>query len=242
MSGESPLNMMRPPEPRLRRPGACRRRRGSRPILAAGGAVIVLAAGWVGLWYYRRLGRRPHARRLGGARSRRRPRLFLRLAVHRRVPAPHRGPLRRRRGHRSKACRRHLPSSGEGIDLHGRRSGPDPAGRRRRRPLTLADLGQPPSFTADWSRARLTVRGVPPKPDSVAVAVDAAHSTGSATQPATIFTAERADLQGHHRVRHGADHPVIEVTLCILTAATAPTLHPLLAEPVEADSTSSCAA
>ena len=39
-------------------------------------------------------------------------------------------------------------------------------------PLTLAELGQPPSFVADWARARLSVRGRPPDPEGVSVLLD----------------------------------------------------------------------
>jgi hypothetical protein len=103
-------------------------------------------------------------------------------------------------------------------------------------PLVLAELGRPPSLVADWARARLVVRGVPPNPEAVAVQLDESHldRAGAAGSNETIFKAKHADLQGRITAGSPSDHPVIEVILH-LTGAMAPTLHPLLAEPIEAE-------
>jgi hypothetical protein len=102
--------------------------------------------------------------------------------------------------------------------------------------LVLAELGRPPSLVADWARARLVVRGVPPNPEAVAVQLDESHldRAGAAGSNETIFKAKHADLQGRITAGSPSDHPVIEVILH-LTGAMAPTLHPLLAEPIEAE-------
>ena len=108
-------------------------------------------------------------------------------------------------------------------------------------PLTLAEFGQPPSFVADWARARLSVRGRPPNPEGVSVLfdeprLDRVGGGGGAGggNGEIIFKARQADLQGRIAAGSPQDHPVIEVTLR-LAAATAPTLHPLFAEPIEVE-------
>ena len=105
-------------------------------------------------------------------------------------------------------------------------------------PLTLAELGQPPSFAADWAHARLSVSGRPPNPERVSVSLEAPHlgRVGAAAggNGEMLFAAKLADFEG--RIAAGApnDHPVIEATLK-LTGATAPTLHPLTAAPIDVD-------
>jgi hypothetical protein len=101
-------------------------------------------------------------------------------------------------------------------------------------PITVADPSQAPSWTADWASARLAVLGLPPDPDAVSIRLDAAHVDRAVAGASTIFRVKIADLQG--RVIGGSphDHPVIEITLH-LVGATAPTLHPVLAEPIEGE-------
>jgi hypothetical protein len=108
-------------------------------------------------------------------------------------------------------------------------------------PLTVTESGGPTVFLADWTRARLGLRGVPPDPEGVSVTLDGPHldrvdAAGNAGE--ALFKAKSAELQG--RIVGGSAHnrPVIEVVLR-LSAATAPTLHPLLAVPlnVELDAT-----
>ena len=105
-------------------------------------------------------------------------------------------------------------------------------------PLTLAELGRPPSFSADWTRARVSVRGVPPDPQSVSVELVGPHldRVGGAVGNggATIVQAKRADLQGRVVAGSARNHPVVEVTFH-LAAALAPGLHPLLAAPVDVE-------
>jgi hypothetical protein len=102
-------------------------------------------------------------------------------------------------------------------------------------PLSLAEAGQPPMFAANWRRAQLGVTGVPPYPETVFADLDGPHLDHiGAGGNATWFQAKRADLHG--RVFSGSPsyRPVIETTLHLI-AATAPTLHPLLASAVDFD-------
>jgi hypothetical protein len=101
-------------------------------------------------------------------------------------------------------------------------------------PLTLADFGQPPHLAADWMRARVVVRGVPPDPEAVSIDLEAPHVDRIGGRGDAMFKAKRADLQTRIAAGSPRDHPVIEVTLH-LSGATAPTFHPLLAEPIEAE-------
>jgi hypothetical protein len=98
-------------------------------------------------------------------------------------------------------------------------------------PLTAAELGQPPSLSADWKRAELTVSGVPPNPDTLSFLLEAPHVDRIGGAGAPLFQAQRVDLRGRIVGGSPGDHPVIEVTLRV-AAAAAPTFHPLVAEPL----------
>jgi hypothetical protein len=99
--------------------------------------------------------------------------------------------------------------------------------------LTIAVTGQPPSLTADWTRARLVVSGLPPQPDSLSIALDDPHLE-RASDGGPLFNARRAELQG--RIIEGTprDHPVLDITVH-LVAASAPRTHPLLARATDGD-------
>jgi hypothetical protein len=102
-------------------------------------------------------------------------------------------------------------------------------------PLMVAVPGQPTSFAANWSLARLSVRGIPPEPDSVSVTLDRARMdrmTGGSD--AVVFAADRAVLDGRVVGGTARSNPVIDVTLRF-TGVTAPTLHPSLTEPLEGE-------
>jgi hypothetical protein len=104
-------------------------------------------------------------------------------------------------------------------------------------PITVTQPGQPPSFVADWTRARISVHGVPPDPEGVAFDLNGPRLDrvgGAGDSNETLFNAKLADLQGHIVAGSPRNHPVIELTLH-LAGATAPTLHPLFAAPVEVE-------
>jgi hypothetical protein len=102
-------------------------------------------------------------------------------------------------------------------------------------PLAVAEPGQPPRFVANWSRARGSVSGLPPEPDSVSVTLDHPHVDQMAGANATtVFAADHAEFLGRIVGGSAANNPVIEA-LVKFAAATTPTLHPLLAEPVQGE-------
>ncbi|MGO9630911.1 MAG: DUF2125 domain-containing protein [Xanthobacteraceae bacterium] len=233
MPGQSPFSMMQPPEQRAQRqvraPAPRRRRRW--PIWAPVTAVILLAVLWSGLWYVsasiadRTLAgwveREAAAGRvyscgsetIGGFPFSIRADCIDATAEIKNSQPPY--------GLGAKALR-FVAEVYHPTGLVGDVTGP----------LNFAAISQPPSLTADWTHARIVVSGVPPDPESVSVTLDAPHLDRVGGGGETVFNAKRADLRGH--IAEGAphDHPVVELTLQ-LAGASAPTLHPLLAQPTE---------
>jgi hypothetical protein len=102
-------------------------------------------------------------------------------------------------------------------------------------PLTVAPLGQPPSFVADWSRAHMSVSGIPPDPESVSAELEDTRISAVAEADAggvTLFKAKHADLNARLIAGSPRNHPVIGATVH-LTAAMTPTVHPVLARPID---------
>ena len=153
----------------------------------------------------------------------------------------HRGALRRRG-----SSGQQLPSSfcrqGKGRDVHGPGLPSDPAGGRRDRAAQpVRNRTRRRASSADWSRAQVSVRGLPPDPDSVSFMLDRprldrAGGAGAAGADVgeMLFRAEHVEFHGRVVAGSPRNHPVIEAELR-LTAATAPTLHPLVAEPIQAE-------
>jgi hypothetical protein len=232
MPGQSPLSMMQPPEQRVRRPAAGRARRRLWPVLASLAIVVVLAVVWGWLWYYAAsvadrtlagwLEREAAAGRvyscgsqsIGGFPFRIEARCSDATAEIKNLQPPYAAKAK---------DLRFMAEVWHPTQLAGDIIGP----------LTVAELGRPPSLVADWARARLTVRGVPPDPESVSIVLDESHLDRAGTTE-TLFKAKRADLNGRIAAGSPHDHPVVEVTLR-LAGATAPTLHRVLAEPTEAE-------
>jgi hypothetical protein len=98
-------------------------------------------------------------------------------------------------------------------------------------PLTFAELGQAPRFTANWSHGEMTVRGIPPNPDSASLSFDAPH-VNRATGADELFKADRVEAAARVIGGEPSNHPIIEATLR-LGGASAPALHPLLAAPAD---------
>lgn len=233
MSGQSPLSMMQPPVQRVQKPTARLARRQRWRIIAPIAIVIVLALVWVGLWYYaatiadRTLAgwveREAAAGRIYSCSSQSIGGFPLRIearcsdaAVEVRSQQP---PY---------AVKAKAVSFAAEV-WHPTRLIGDVAG-----PLALSELGQPPFAVADWARAHLTVRGVPPDPESVSIELDGSHLNRTGGNGATIFEAKRADIRGVLAAGSPNHHPVIEVSVH-LAGAKMPTLHPLLAEPIDAE-------
>jgi hypothetical protein len=233
MPGETPLSMMQPPEQRARRPSPARaRRRGRWPILAPLAAVIVLAILWTGLWYYS-ASKADHTLTGWAEREAAAGRVYscgsqsiggFPLGIHARCADA------------SAEIKNSEPPyavAAKVIDFVAEVYDPTRLIGDVTGPVTVAALGQSTSLTADWTRARIVVSGVPPNPDKVSIELDAPHvdRIGSGE---TIFKARRADLRGNIVSGAPHDHPVIEMTLK-LSGAAAPTFHALLAQPTEAD-------
>lgn len=233
MPGESPLSMMRPPPQRVRKLPAGRARRRRWPILAPAAIVVVLAIAWVWFWYYsasiadRTLAgwveREAAAGRVYSCGSQSIGGFPLSIQARCATAAAeiknYQPPFAVQANAVTFTAEVFFPTRLVG-DITG--------------PLTLADLGQSPRLTADWTRARLVVRGVPPDPESVSIELETPHVDRVGGNGESMFKAKRADLRTRIAAGSPHDHPVIEVTLH-LSGATAPTFHPLLAEPIEAE-------
>jgi hypothetical protein len=225
--------MMRPLPQRVRKLPAGRARRRRWPILAPAAIVVVLAVGWVWLWYYaasvadRTLSgwveREAAAGRIYSCGSQSIGgfpfRIQARCATVAAEIKNYQPPFAVQAQAVTFAAEVFYPTRLVG-DITG--------------PLTLADFGQPPHLAADWMRARVVVRGVPPDPEAVSIDLEAPHVDRIGGRGDAMFKAKRADLQTRIAAGSPRDHPVIEVTLH-LSGATAPTFHPLLAEPIEAE-------
>src|ERR1700677_3665940 len=234
MSGESPLNMMRTAPRRPRQRPAAPRRRGLRRFFMAVAAIIILALGWSWLWYYASsitdralsgwidreaaLGRvyACGAQRIGG---------FPFSIVTRRDNAAaaftsYNPPFAVTASDVTFSAQLYRPTLLTG-DISG--------------PVTLADPGQQPVFVANWSRAQLTLLGVPPDPERITVSLRGPRlDRVSGPNTGMIFQADSVDVDGRIIQGTARNNPVIEATGHFV-GATAPTFHPLLAEPLQGD-------
>ena len=233
MQGESPLNMMRPAERRFGKSPAGPVRRRWWPILAPITLVIVLAVAWVWLWYYasavadRTLAgwveREAAAGRIYSCGSQSIGGFPFRIEAKCIDAAAQVGSGQPLYAVKARAIS-FTAEVWHPTRLVGEVSGP----------MTVADSNQAPGWSADWGRARLTVTGLPPDPDAVSIQLGRAHVDRAGVSISTIFAVKTAELRG--RVIGGSphNHPVIEMTVH-LVGATAPTLHPILAEPIEGE-------
>jgi hypothetical protein len=99
-------------------------------------------------------------------------------------------------------------------------------------PVTLADPGQGPVFVANWSAAHLALLGLPPEPERVTVDLAKPRlDRSSGANAGMIFQADRVAVDGRIIAGSARRNPVIEASAQV-TAALAPSFHPLLAEPL----------
>jgi len=232
MPGQSPLSMMRPPVQQVQKPGGRHGRRRAWPIITLVVIVIGLALVWVGLWYYaasvadRTLAgwveREAAAGRSYSCGSQSIGGFPLRIearcvdaAVEIKNQTP---PYAVKAKSVNFAAEVWRPTRLIG-DVTG--------------PLALSQAGQP-LIVADWTGARVTVRGVPPDPESVFAELDGSHLDRAGGTGESLFKAEHANLEARIAAGSARDNPVIAVTLH-LKAATAPTSHPALAAPIDAE-------
>jgi len=235
MSGQSPLSMMRPERQRALRPkgGSAPARRPLWPVVAAV-AVVVLAAGWSALWYFsasvadRTLNgwveREAAAGRVYSCGSQTISGFPFRIAA--------------RCDDASAELRNNVPPfalKAKDISFLAEVFRPMALTGEVSSPVTVAVPDQPTSFIGNWSLARVSVRGIPPEPDSLVINADHARvdrMTGGNSE--MVFTTERTDLNARVVSGSAANNPVIEVTLRF-TGTAAPTLHLLLSEPLKGE-------
>jgi hypothetical protein len=102
-------------------------------------------------------------------------------------------------------------------------------------PVTLADPGQGTVLLANWSAARLALLGLPPEPERVSVDMTKPRLDRTAGANAgMIFQADRLEVDGRIIAGSARRDPVIEASGRV-TAALAPSFHPLLAEPLQGE-------
>ena len=102
-------------------------------------------------------------------------------------------------------------------------------------PATISDRGGQPSMVANWRTARSSVVGLPAVPQRVALVFDEPsidRVEGSAQTP--LARARHIELHGRLAEGSPSDHPVIETALQI-EAGSVQGVHPLLAQPFDAD-------
>jgi hypothetical protein len=102
-------------------------------------------------------------------------------------------------------------------------------------PATIADRGQQPSISVNWSKARSSVVGLPAVPERASIVFDDPaidRINGSAQIP--LARAKHIELHGRLADGSSLDHPVIETVLKI-EGGSVQEVHPLLAAPFEAD-------
>jgi hypothetical protein len=100
-------------------------------------------------------------------------------------------------------------------------------------PLAVADLGQAPKMTANWSLAQISLRGTPRAPQRISFSADQMTIDRSDSERAErIFSANHAELHGRLASGTVVENPVIDIATS-LVAATAPSLHPLTKQPLD---------
>jgi len=236
MLGQSPLSMMRPQGGRTRREplaGAGRRRRLWLVLLPLA-AVVVLACGWSWLWYFAAT---TAERSLADwvAREEAAGRVY-RCAAQGITGFPFR--LEASCSKATAELNSNRPPYAIGLTAldviteiyYPTRLVADLTG-----PLTLTEPNQTTGFVANWSQARMAVHGLLPTPDRadaeiVKLRVD--RAPGAAASP--LYAADSASFEGNIVAGSALKNPVIE-TVLRLSAASAPTLHALLAEPLQGD-------
>jgi len=229
MPGESPLSMMRQPARRSREPSAGNARRRRWPILAPVAVVVVAALAWALLWYYAAY---VADRTLAG--------WVEREAAAGRVYSCGAQSIggfpfsidARCTDAAAKITNLQLPYAlkAKAISFAANVWRPTLLAGDISGPVTLAETGRPPSWTADWAHARLSVRGVPPDPDALSVEFVQAHIDRAGA--GAVLNIKGADLQSRLLAGSPRHNPVIGTTLHVVGMA-ASALHPLLAQPLD---------
>jgi hypothetical protein len=103
-------------------------------------------------------------------------------------------------------------------------------------PLAIGDPGRDPLWRATWARAQASVRGTPSTPERASGVFDNVALARSGGAETMMAFAKADHLEVHGRIVGGSinDNPIVEAVLRF-AAASAPTLHPMAAEPVSGE-------
>jgi hypothetical protein len=104
-------------------------------------------------------------------------------------------------------------------------------------PLTLGEPGKPASLLAHWRLAQASVRASLGGAERVSIVGDGAvvERADGGRNP-DVLKADHVELHGRRVAGSPADNPAVDLVLR-LVAASAPALHPILADPLDADVT-----
>jgi hypothetical protein len=233
MSGQSPLDMMRTDQQGNEPPADAPRRRRSSLIVWTVAGAVVLAALWSGLWYS---AARVADRTLAGWVERE-------AAAGRRYTCGSQGisgfPFRIEASCTDAAAvltvnQPPFSFTTKNIVFTASVYHPTLLVGDFTGPFTLSEPGQPPSFVANWSRAQMSVRGLPPSPDSVSITFNQPRLDQMiAGKDTLVFQANQTNTTSRIIGGSPSENPVIESDFSV-DAAAAPTVHPLLAVPLRA--------
>jgi len=233
MSAQSPLSMMQPRQPPVRPRRPPPRRRLWRILLLAA-AIVALPIGWTALWSYAAsianealagwIGREAALGRVYACGSQSIGGFPFGIVIHCDKPSAafksNRPPFDVSAGDFTFSAQVFRPTL-----LNGEISAP----------VTLADPGQGPAFVANWLAARLTLLGLPPEPERVTVDMTKPRLDRTAGANAgMIFQADQLQVDGRIIAGSARRNPVVEASAKV-TAALAPSFHPLLAEPLQGE-------
>ena len=102
-------------------------------------------------------------------------------------------------------------------------------------PATLSEGGGPSSMRVNWSKARSSVVGLPAVPHRASIVFDDAEiDRVNASAQTALGRAKLIELHGRLAEGSALDRPVIETVLKI-AAGSVQEVHPLLAQPFDAD-------
>jgi hypothetical protein len=104
-------------------------------------------------------------------------------------------------------------------------------------PLAFGEPGKPASFLAHWRLAQASARASLTGVERVSIVGEdpRVDRTDGGSNPA-VFRAGHVELHGRRVAGSPADNPAVDLALQ-LTAASAPALHPILTQPLDADVT-----
>jgi hypothetical protein len=102
-------------------------------------------------------------------------------------------------------------------------------------PATISDRAGQPAMVVNWSKGRSSVVGLPAVPQRASIVFDdAAIDRVDGSTQAPLARAKHVELHGRLVEGSPSDHPVIETVLQIAQGSVQE-LHPLLAQPFDAD-------